>query len=96
MRSCYSVYCRDGDMMSTWRWRNGPRMRRLGFCLDHVYLWVGALALALPYWRNPVRARSEMVVMVDGNAMTGMHGRGRASNEVGRGYFRLQQRGMRQ
>ena len=35
------------------------------------------------------------VIMVKGNAMAGVHGRGRASHEDGRGYFRLQQRGMR-
>jgi hypothetical protein len=34
--------------------------------------------------------------MVKGNAMAGVHGRSRASHEDGRGYFRLQQRGMRQ
>ena len=36
------------------------------------------------------------VIMVKGNAMAGVYGRGRASDQDGRGYFRLQQRGMRQ
>jgi hypothetical protein len=36
------------------------------------------------------------VIMVEGNAMTGVHGRGRTSHEDSCGYFRLQQRGMRQ
>jgi len=31
-----------------------------------------------------------------GNAMAGVHGSGRASHQDGRGYFRLQQRGMRE
>ena len=36
------------------------------------------------------------VIMIEGNAMTGVHSRGRASHEDSCGYFRLQQRGMRQ
>ena len=36
------------------------------------------------------------MIMVKGNAMAGVHGSGRASHQDGRGYFRLQQRGMRE
>jgi hypothetical protein len=36
------------------------------------------------------------VIMVEGNTMARVQGRGGASDEDGCGYFRLQQRGVRQ
>lgn len=36
------------------------------------------------------------VIMVEGNAMAGVYGSSRATDKDGCGYFRLQQRGMRQ